>query len=84
MHLTLGVHSKILMTVTLISAQSIWEIGCKNTNPVEFKAALDESELQEFGFTDAFAFDLWGAVTDAKQGRLKAQEKKAQEFEEQF
>jgi len=41
---------------------------------------MDNSDLGEFGFTDDFVFDLWGAITDAKQGRLK----KVQEFDEKF
>lgn len=41
---------------------------------------MDRSELEMFGFTDDFIFDLWGAISDAKQGRLK----KTQEFNEQF
>ena len=49
-------------------------------NPHNFAVALDESELGEFGFTDDFVFDLWGSISDAKQGRLK----KVQEFEEKF
>ena len=61
-------------------AQSIWETGSTLTNPSEFASAMDNSELEMFGFTDDFIFDLWGAISDAKQGRLK----KAQEFNEQF
>ncbi|XP_041359702.1 PDZ domain-containing protein GIPC1-like [Gigantopelta aegis] len=61
-------------------AQSIWETGSTKENPHDFAVAIDESDLSDFGFTDDFIFDLWGAISDAKQGRLK----KAQEFEEQF
>ncbi|ELU13213.1 hypothetical protein CAPTEDRAFT_187892 [Capitella teleta] len=61
-------------------AQTIWEIGNEKNNPHDFAVAMDESDLGAFGFTDDFIFDLWGALNDAKQGRLK----KAQEFHEQF
>lgn len=61
-------------------AQSIWETGTEAKNPSEFAQALANSDLQEFGFTEAFTFDLWGAISDAKQGRLK----KAKEFSEAF
>ncbi len=37
---------------------------------MEFAEALDGSELADFGFNDAFVFELWGAITDAKSGRL--------------
>jgi PDZ domain-containing protein GIPC len=62
------------------SAQTIWEFGSKANNPHEFTMAIDESDLQSFGFTDDFIFDLWGAITDAKCGRLN----KTAEFAEQF
>lgn len=63
-----------------LTAQSIWEVGSQKDNPHDFAVALDDSELAGFGFTDDFIFDLWGAVSDAKQGRLK----KGQEFNEKF
>lgn len=61
-------------------AQSIWEIGSKVDNPHDFAVQVDESDLQMFGFTDDFIFDLWGAISDAKTGRLK----QATEFNEHF
>jgi hypothetical protein len=61
-------------------AQSVWEIGSPLDNPSAFALAIDGSELAEFGFTDDFVFDLWGAISDAKQGRLK----KTTEFNENF
>ena len=63
-----------------VSAQTIWETGSNLDNPSDFASAMDKSELEIFGFTDDFIFDLWGSISDAKQGRLK----KAQEFNEQF
>merc|ERR1712037_538314 len=32
---------------------------------------VDNSDLEAFGFTDDFIFELWGAITDAKSGRAK-------------
>lgn len=65
----------------LSPAQTIWEIGSKVDNPSDFAMNVDESDLQVFGFSDEFVFDLWGAISDAKQGRLN---KGPTEFNEQF
>ncbi|PVD22669.1 hypothetical protein C0Q70_15924 [Pomacea canaliculata] len=85
---TLRLRSKGPATVEIMNcvwdvkytAQTIWEIGSRSENPHEFTVGMDESDLKEFGFTDDFIFDLWGAISDAKSGRLK----KVQEFTEQF
>lgn len=61
-------------------AQTIWELGQSKENPVDFTQAVQESDLADFGFTHDFIFDLWGAISDAKQGRLK----KSAEFNENF
>ncbi|ESO92646.1 hypothetical protein LOTGIDRAFT_120670 [Lottia gigantea] len=61
-------------------AQNIYEIGDKCDNPHDFACSVDDSDMKDFGFTDTFIFDLWGAITDAKSGILK----KTQEFNEQF
>lgn len=52
-------------------ATQIWELGREKTNPHDFVNAVDSSDLEAFGFTDDFIFDLWGAINDAKCGRLK-------------
>lgn len=52
-------------------AQTIWEQGNKARNPSDFVSTIESSDLKVFGFTESFVFELWGAVTDAKQGRLK-------------
>ncbi|XP_014788947.2 PDZ domain-containing protein GIPC1, partial [Octopus bimaculoides] len=54
-------------------AQNIWEIGNKQENPHDFAMAVDASDLEAFGFSDDFIFDLWGAINDAKTGRLNKQ-----------
>jgi len=52
-------------------ATQIWELGANKTNSMDFAEAIDASDLEAFGFTDDFIIELWGAVTDARQGRLK-------------
>lgn len=63
-------------------AQQIWEIGSDKNNPHDFTQAIDGSDLEEFGFTDDFIFDMWGAISDAKAGRLTKPD--VQEFNEDF
>lgn len=58
-------------------AQSIWEVGSELNNPSTFAEAMKRSDLCEFGFTDSFVFDLWGAISDVKI-------KKIQEISEKF
>lgn len=57
------------------TATQIWEIGEAKTNTMDFAEAIDNSDLEAFGFTDDFIFELWGAITDAKAGRLRKQSK---------
>ncbi|XP_074076402.1 PDZ domain-containing protein GIPC2 [Macrotis lagotis] len=51
-------------------ATTIFEAGKDKLNPDEFAVALDEA-LGDFAFPDEFVFDVWGAIGDAKQGRLQ-------------
>ena len=51
----------------------IWDLACNKTNSMDFAEAIDSSDLEAFGFTDDFVIDLWGAITDARQGRGKRQ-----------
>jgi hypothetical protein len=39
---------------------------------MDFAESIDNSDLEAFGFTDDFIFELWGVITDAKSGRLAA------------
>jgi len=55
----------------LFTATQIWEMGQGKTNTMDFAEAIDNSDLEAFGFTDDFIFELWGAITDAKAGRLR-------------
>ncbi|XP_060901131.1 PDZ domain-containing protein GIPC2 [Labrus mixtus] len=50
-------------------AATMVEVGRDKKNPDEFAMALDET-LGDFAFPDEFVFDVWGAIGDAKQGRL--------------
>ncbi|XP_062849027.1 PDZ domain-containing protein GIPC2 [Trichomycterus rosablanca] len=50
-------------------AATMVEVGRDKTNPDEFAMALDEA-LGDFAFPDEFVFDVWGAIGDAKQGRV--------------
>lgn len=52
-------------------ATQIWDLGAKKTNSMDFAEAVDSSDLEAFGFTDDFIIELWGAITDARQGRHK-------------
>lgn len=40
-------------------------------NSMDFAEAIDNSDLDELGFTDDFIIELWGVITDARAGRLK-------------
>lgn len=39
------------------------------SNPSDFAVAVDE-EFADFQFPDDFIFDIWGAVSDGRSGRL--------------
>lgn len=53
-------------------ASQIWDLAEGKSNTMELAEAIDNSDLEAFGFTDDFIFELWGAITDAKQGRAKS------------
>lgn len=59
----MGIHDSEL-------AQTIWELGRNYTNPHEFCEVISQSEISDFGFSEDFIFDLWGAINDARSGRL--------------
>ncbi|RNA14889.1 PDZ domain-containing GIPC3 [Brachionus plicatilis] len=61
----MGIHDSDL-------AQTIWELGRDYKNPHEFIEAISKSEICDFGFSEDFVFDLWGAISDARDGRLRA------------
>lgn len=52
-------------------ASQIWDLAEGKTNTMELAEAIDNSDLEAFGFTDDFIIEIWGAITDAKQGRKK-------------
>lgn len=55
--------------VCLSTAATMVELGKDKKNPDEFAEALDET-LGDFAFPDEFVFDVWGAIGDAKVGRV--------------
>ncbi|ELW68052.1 PDZ domain-containing protein GIPC2, partial [Tupaia chinensis] len=50
-------------------ATTMFDTGEDKGNPDEFAVALDET-LGDFAFPDEFVFNVWGAISDVKQGRL--------------
>ncbi|KAH8369797.1 hypothetical protein KR093_001001 [Drosophila rubida] len=48
-------------------ASQIWELGDQKSNSMDFAEAIDNSDLESFGFTDDFIIELWGAITDARR-----------------
>lgn len=52
-------------------ATQIWELAVGKGNSMDLAEAIDNSELEEFGFSDDLIIELWGAITDARAGRLK-------------
>ncbi|XP_047343793.1 PDZ domain-containing protein GIPC3 [Vespa velutina] len=50
-------------------ATQIWELAEGKFNSIDFAEAIDNSDLEAFGFTDDFVIELWGAVTDARARR---------------
>ncbi|PZC75123.1 PDZ domain-containing protein GIPC3 [Helicoverpa armigera] len=51
-------------------ASQMWDLAEGKTNSMQLADAIDNSDLQEFGFTDEFIIELWGVITDARSGRL--------------
>ena len=39
-----------------LAASQIWELGKDQTNTMDFAEAIDNSDLESFGFTDDFIF----------------------------
>ncbi|KAK9871806.1 hypothetical protein WA026_014261 [Henosepilachna vigintioctopunctata] len=52
-------------------ATQIWECAVDKSNSMDFAEAIDNSDLEAFGFSDDLIIELWGAVTDARDGRLQ-------------
>lgn len=59
------------MVLDFVSATQIWEHAEEKKNSMDFAEAIDNSDLEEFGFTDEFIIELWGAITDARTAQLK-------------
>ncbi|XP_055979746.1 PDZ domain-containing protein GIPC2 [Sorex fumeus] len=50
-------------------ATTMFEAGNGKGNSEEFSVEINKT-LGEFAFPEEFVFDVWGAISDAKQGRL--------------
>lgn len=50
-------------------ATQIWEMSVGKSNSMDFAEAIDESELASFEFSDDIIIELWGVITDARDGR---------------
>jgi len=50
-------------------AETLVMKGKSLSNPSDFAVAVDE-EFSDFQFPDDFVFDIWGAVSDGRSGRL--------------
>lgn len=66
---TTAMFTKCTLTSLSLSAATMVELGKDKKNPDEFAEALDET-LGDFAFPDEFVFDVWGAIGDAKVGRV--------------
>lgn len=71
------------INVAAAAAQTIWDIGNQKKNPLELEQAISQSDLPDFGYTQELIFELWGVISDAKQGRLKKNDSSV-DFNEQF
>ncbi|RWS24928.1 PDZ domain-containing protein GIPC1-like protein [Leptotrombidium deliense] len=49
----------------------IWMLGKGINNPHDFLLAIENSDLEVFGFSDEFVFDLWGAISDARITKIQ-------------
>ncbi|KAL9914956.1 PDZ domain-containing protein GIPC1 isoform X2 [Glossina fuscipes] len=52
-------------------ATLIWDLGTDKSNSMDFAEAVDNSDLESFGFTDDFIIELWGAITDARRKKAE-------------
>ena len=39
-------------------------------NSIEFQEAVENSDLEELRLFDEFLIDLWGVITDVRDGRV--------------
>lgn len=62
-------YPKHVLNLHFKTATQIWELAEDKGNSIDFAEAIDNSDLEAFGFTDDFVIELWGAVTDARAGR---------------
>jgi hypothetical protein len=58
----------------VFSASQIWELAEGKSNTMELAEAIDSSDLEAFGFTDDFIFELWGAITGQASRNITSME----------
>ena len=46
-----------------VAASQIWDLAEGKSNTMELAETIDNSDLEAFGFTDDFIFEIWGAIT---------------------
>ena len=51
------------------SANTLIDLGKNLDNPSDYAMAVD-NQLGDFAFPDYLIFDIWGAINDAKSGRI--------------
>ncbi|XP_017786765.1 PREDICTED: PDZ domain-containing protein GIPC3 [Nicrophorus vespilloides] len=52
-------------------ARQIWDMAENKLSSMDFATAIDDSDLETFGFSDELIIECWGVFTDARDGRLK-------------
>ena len=52
-------------------AAQIWDLGINKTNSMDFAEAIDNSDLESFGFTDDLIIDFWGVITDVRSMKMR-------------
>lgn len=62
-------HLSLTFKTLSFLATTMFEAGNGKGNPEEFAVEIN-TILEEFEFPEEFIFDVWGAISDAKQGRL--------------
>ena len=56
----------LLTSLLRVPAAQIWELGENKHCAEDFAEAIDNSDLEAFGFTDEFVIELWGAITGVR------------------
>lgn len=63
-------HSYSISRDICFPATRIWELSDGVKNSVDFAEVIANSDVEELCFTDEFVIELWGVITDVRDGRL--------------